>query len=89
MQNSGLSSKNINNYLVALSGRLCSEITTHLYPGLKDIFLINDIVLLSGWCSKQFKIPEYAILDSTSKNMYSVPLKNPFNLWRLMGSLSK
>jgi len=86
MQNSGLSSKSINNYLVALSGRLCSGIITHLYPDLKDIFLINDIALLSDWCSKLFKIPEYAILDSTGKNMYSCALKKYIQFVEIKGS---
>lgn len=75
MQNSGLSSKSINNYLMALSGRISIGITTYINPDLKDVFSINDPALLLDWFSKLFKIPEFVLLDNTGKNMYSCAFK--------------
>ncbi len=75
MQNTGLSNKSINNYVVAIYGRISEGIRSYLYSDLKDIFAISDIVMLSDWYTKLFQISEFKTLNHVGKNMYSCALK--------------
>lgn len=71
-----LSSKTVNNYSKALSGRITSGLQRHFSLDINSIFLIDDASILFKLNNNLFKTTEYSELNRIGKNMYSAAFDN-------------